>query len=277
MGECEAIGALEPFGASKRVIRSRTAHGIFAAFATTFEPMRPSSRLIPYIVVVCLGCAPGCECCPPDVSTVDSGALSDGVVPSNAFAPLLGDYAATLTWTVPNRVTTLHLDITNPSNSETVYPDCEGHDVSFEAQLNTHVYTDDGVLDLTMGMPLSFGVDLVVPDQMLELFPSFDTLKADGVTPAYAYDGFDIEFDVPIVNLMPKSTTIWMTSDPQEGQPFRLATVVFGPGAKEADGGLLSCPDGGNAHDCPCVVMGSDSASSCEDAGAAGDGGPGSL
>jgi hypothetical protein len=174
-----------------------------------------------------VGVLAGCEC-PPNATTIENGEAGAGVIPYDAVAPLVGTHTATLQWVIPNRTTTFRMTVQSPPGI-IEYTDCENRDPSFDATFTASATTDDGVLNLTGGTELAWNAGSSPEAPMLPWYPSFDALKDAGVTPAWAVEGFDVQFAVQTTgaDFQPQNSQMVMVGPPNP--PTLLATIEFNP------------------------------------------------
>lgn len=170
----------------------------------------------------------GCGCGPPTGSNLANGEAGvGGVIPYDAISSLVGERAGTLHWLIPNRTTMLHITVQPPTSIEQEV-DCQGGPASFLTSLQVTGASDDGVLNLDGGIDMGWSTASAPPDPTLEWSPDWDTLREAGVTPAWAYGGFEAQFDVqtrgPAFQF--ENATIVMLGTPTS-QPMALATVTF--------------------------------------------------
>jgi hypothetical protein len=167
------------------------------------------------------GCISECPTDPP--TTVDDGkAASNGYVPSTAFSALLGGHTASLHWLVPDKLTTLHVDITHDPPSVDETPSCNPNVAEFQTLLSVHLYTDDGILDLTSPQFIGFRTGQTA-DTEFRFYPSFDMLRAGGVTPSGAVPGYDVSLDISTSQLHLLDSVMWWVGTPAT----KIATITF--------------------------------------------------
>jgi hypothetical protein len=161
------------------------------------------------VAATLLGC-PFAEC-PPNNRTLADGGSANGLAPDRIVAPLLGDHVAALTWLVPNRTTTLHLVVERVGSDAVLY-DCDNNFHGFEVDVTARVYTEDGLVDSTIGASQSTLLEIdasgYVPDPQWSWNVDVARLRAAGVVDPSVNAGFVVEISASIQKLKPIDGTL---------------------------------------------------------------------
>jgi hypothetical protein len=164
----------------------------------------------------------------PDPGCSNELGLPDGApVPDEAIAPLLGDHIATLTWTLPNRTTTLHLDIERTASDVALRSGCDQRVSAFVVKVSAHLVSDDGIWNQQQSGVLSIDPAGQVMDPIWTWETAAGHLRDAGDAPDWASDSYAVSVTIPIVKLRLADGTIQITNPLHSTAPLTIGTIQF--------------------------------------------------
>lgn len=164
--------------------------------------------------------------CPSNDQTLADGGEVNGLAPDRVLAPLLGDHLATLTWLLPNRTTTMHLDL-EQARPATVRYDCNGRFDGFEVDLSAHLFTDDGIIDATDAMStLTIDASGHTPDPQWTWRLPIAPFRSAGVVDPTLDDRYEADLSTPTQKLKPVDGSV-QTRVSSLGSPVTIGTFHF--------------------------------------------------
>jgi hypothetical protein len=148
---------------------------------------RTAAGLVSLLVLCAL---PGCQIiagdeCKDASRLIADGQSSHGVTPSDVVAPLIGEHAATLTWSLTGTVMPAHVDIERAMLQIVASQDCNGIDDGFSVPVNITIASNDRVIVWALELQaLVVTLDGKVQDQAIDFSASIEAPEIeDPATP----------------------------------------------------------------------------------------------
>jgi hypothetical protein len=155
-----------------------------------------------------------------------SGESSHGIDPAEKTASLIRAHTGTLEWTLANRTTPITFDIRQNDSFYEKY--CDDAFIGFSTVAEADISSEDGLIDHseTWSVELS-RIGALATDNILRVYPSFEELKAAGVTNPNMISGYSVELAIHIdpKTLEPRDAIV--TIPEARPEPLTIGIITF--------------------------------------------------